>query len=85
MNGLDKVAVTLDVELGGKWLPVREVLRLGRGAEIDFDTLAGQAVTLRADRVAVAEGLLVPDAAGRLSVRVTRLITRRAGDSSLAA
>lgn len=85
MIGLDSVCVTLWVELGGRTFSIREVLRLGRGAVIDLDTPEGQGVTLWVNRIRVAEGRLLPDETGQIRVEVTRLLTRQAGSSALAA
>lgn len=85
MIGLDKVSVTLSAELGGRMFPLGEVLGFGRGAVIEMETPGPQIVTLRAGRVAVAEGRLIPGADGALRVEVTWLLTRRATDSPLAA
>jgi len=73
MNTLDKIEVEISVELGSATMPVHHLLRMGRGAVIELDTLQDDPLRIYANNTLIARGeVRVED--GRLSVEVTEKI-----------
>jgi flagellar motor switch protein FliN/FliY len=75
MNTLDNIEVDISVELGSANMPIHHLLRLGRGAIIELDSLESDPLKIYANNVLIAEGEVRIDD-GRLSVAVTRKILK---------
>jgi len=56
---LDKVSVDIQVVLGNTWMPVHQVLRLGRGAIIELDSSEDDEVHILANNLPVARGTVI--------------------------
>jgi len=72
---LDKVAVDITVVLGTTWMPVHQVLRLGRGAIIELEATEVDAVSILANNMPVAKGTVVVNG-NRIAVEVGELLPR---------
>ena len=77
MAKLDKVSVDLTVVLGTTWMPVHQVLRLGRGAIIELDATEQDEVKVLANNVPVASGVVVVNG-NRIAVEVKDMLSRLA-------
>jgi flagellar motor switch protein FliN/FliY len=53
----DKVSVDITVVLGTTWMPIHQVLRLGRGAIIELEASEDDAVNILANNLPVAKGI----------------------------
>lgn len=72
-KALHDVPLQLSVELGRTTLPIREVLRLGKGAVIDLAKSVGDPVEVYANDTLIARGeLVVVESA--LAVRLTEIV-----------
>ena len=69
MSILGEVTVAVSVVLGSTQVPIRQVLKMGRGAMIPFDCGTDDPSELHVNGIAVAHGRMVP----RLGKRVTAL------------
>ena len=74
---LDKVAVDITVVLGTTFMPVHQVLRLGRGAIIELEATEDDAVNILANNLPVAKGTVVVNG-NRIAVEVGELLPRPA-------
>lgn len=75
MNTLDKIEVEISVELGQTTMPIHHLLRMGRGAVIELDTLQDDPMRIYANNTLIARGeVQVGD--GRLSVEVTEKVRK---------
>jgi flagellar motor switch protein FliN/FliY len=72
---LEKVAVDISVVLGTAWMPVHQVLRLGRGAVIELDAGENDEVRILANDFPVAKGSVVVSG-NRIAVEVKRMLPR---------
>jgi len=72
---LDDVAVDLMVVLGTTSMPVHQVLRLSRGAIIELDATEHDEVTICANSLPVARGVVVVNR-DRIGVEVKRMLPR---------
>ena len=72
---LDKVAVDITVVLGTTFMPVHQVLRLGRGAIIELEATEDDAVNILANNLPVAKGTVVVNG-NRIAVEVGELLQR---------
>jgi flagellar motor switch protein FliN/FliY len=74
---LDKVAVDITVVLGTTFMPVHQVLRLGRGAIIELEATEVDSVSILANNMPVAKGTVVING-NRIAVEVGQLLPRAA-------
>ena len=75
MNSLETIEVDVSVELGAAILPIHRLLRLGRGAVIELDTLETDPMRIYANNVLVAKGeIRIED--GQLTIVVTEKVVR---------
>jgi flagellar motor switch protein FliN/FliY len=72
---LEKVSVDITVVLGSTFMPVHQVLRLGRGAIIDLETSEDDAVSILANNMPVAKGMVVVNG-NRIAVEVAECLPR---------
>ena len=78
MATLDKVSVDITVVLGTTYMPVHQVLRLGRGAIIELDSSEDDAVRILANNLPVAKGTVVVNG-NRIAVEVGEIDAPPAG------
>jgi len=72
---LDKVSLDIAVVLGTTFMPVHQVLRLGRGAIIELDEFESDDVQILANNWAVARGIVVVSG-NRIAVAVKEMLPR---------
>ena len=77
MPTLDKVSLDIQVVLGTTYMPVHQVLRLGRGAIIELDASEEDEVQILVNNFPVARGTVVVNA-NRIAVEVKELVARLA-------
>lgn len=58
-NTLDSITVDIAVELGATYMPVHQLLRMGRGAVIELETLPNEHVKVLANGKQIAEAEVV--------------------------
>ncbi len=75
MATLDKVALNISVVLGTTFMPVHQVLRLGRGAVIELDARENDEVRILANDFPVARGAVVVSG-NRIAVEVKEMLPR---------
>jgi flagellar motor switch protein FliN len=75
MATLDKVKLNISVVLGMTWMPVHQVLRLGRGAVIELDSGENDEVRILANDFPVAKGSVVVSG-NRIAVEVKHMLPR---------
>ncbi len=75
MATLDKVALNISVVLGTPFMPVHQVLRLGRGAVIELDARENDEVRILANDFPVARGSVVVSG-NRIAVEVKQMLPR---------
>ena len=75
MATLDKVSLDIAVVLGTTFMPVHQVLRLGRGAIIELDESESDDVQILANNWAVARGIVVVSG-NRIAVAVKEMLPR---------
>ena len=73
---LDKVTVDITVVLGTTFMPVHQVLRLGRGAIIELDSHEDDPVSILANDMPVAKGTVVVSG-NRIAVEVGEIMPRQ--------
>lgn len=73
MDNLNEIQVDITVELGSTMLPVHHLLRLGRGAVIELETLEDEPMRIYANKTLIALGEVKVDD-GRLTVEVTERV-----------
>jgi len=78
VSTFDKVAVDITVVLGTTSMPVHQVLRLGRGAIIELDTSEDDAVSVLANNLPVASGVVLVDR-NRIAVEVKQMLPKLPG------
>lgn len=71
----DKVSVDITVVLGTTFMPVHQVLRLGRGAIIELEANEDDAVNILANNLPIAKGMVVVNG-NRIAVEVGELMPR---------
>ena len=76
MTTLDKVSVDITVVLGTTWMPIHQVLRLGRGAIIELESSEDDAVHILANNLPVAKGTVVVNG-NHIAVEVGELMPRQ--------
>jgi flagellar motor switch protein FliN len=72
---LDKVSVDIQVVLGTTTMPVHQVLRLGRGAIIELESSEDEEVSILANNLPVANGIVIVSG-NRIAVEVKELLPR---------
>jgi flagellar motor switch protein FliN/FliY len=72
---LEKVGVDITVVLGTTFMPVHQVLRLGRGAVIELSSTEEDPVSILANNLPVAKGTVVING-NRIAVEVNSLLPR---------
>lgn len=75
MATLDKVAVDITVVLGTAFMPIHQVLRLGRGAIIELESTEEDDVNILANNLTVAKGTVAVNG-NRIAVEVSQLLPR---------
>ena len=75
MTTFDKVSVDITVVLGTTYMPIHQVLRLGRGAIIELESSEDDAVSILANSLPVAKGTVVVNG-NRIAVEVANLLPR---------
>jgi flagellar motor switch protein FliN/FliY len=76
MNTFDTIEVDIAVELGATSMPIHHLLRMGRGAVIELDTLESDPLRIYANNTLIARGEVKVDN-GHLSVALTEKVVRR--------
>lgn len=77
MNGVTKVKVDITVVIGRSLMPIRQLLKLGRGAVIDLDARHDDPVWIYANNELIARGEIVL-VGERIGVTVTERVRRAA-------
>jgi flagellar motor switch protein FliN/FliY len=72
---IDKVSLDIAVVLGTTFMPVHQVLRLGRGAIIELDASEDDDVQILANNLPVARGTVVVNG-NRIAVEVKEMLPR---------
>ena len=72
---IDKVSLNIAVVLGSTWMPVHQVLRLGRGAVIELDASEEDEVRILANNLPVAKGTVIVSG-NKIAVEVKELLPR---------
>jgi flagellar motor switch protein FliN/FliY len=75
VSTFDKVSVDITVVLGTTFMPIHQVLRLGRGAVIELESSEDDAVHILANSLPVAKGNVVVNG-NRIAVEVSELLPR---------
>jgi flagellar motor switch protein FliN len=75
VSTFDKVSVDITVVLGTTYMPIHQVLRLGRGAIIELESSEDDAVNILANNLPVAKGTVVVNG-NRIAVEVGDLLPR---------
>ena len=75
MPCLDKVSLDIAVVLGSTTMPVHQVLRLGRGAIIELDSMEEDDVKILANNLPVATGTVIVSG-NRIAVEVKEMLPR---------
>jgi flagellar motor switch protein FliN/FliY len=75
VSTFDKVSVDITVVLGTTFMPIHQVLRLGRGAIIELESSEDDAVQILANNLPVANGTVVVNG-NRIAVEVGSLLPR---------
>ncbi|MEQ8658037.1 MAG: FliM/FliN family flagellar motor switch protein [Hyphomicrobiales bacterium] len=58
-NPIESISVDIAVELGSTVMPVHQLLRMGRGAVIELETLPNEHVKVLANNMQIAEAEVV--------------------------
>lgn len=72
---MEKVSVDISVVLGTTYMPVHQVLRLGRGAVIELEATEEDEVKILANNMPIASGLVVVNG-NRIAVEVKAMLPR---------
>jgi flagellar motor switch protein FliN/FliY len=73
MSALDGVTVEMTVVLGSTWMPIRQVLKMGRGAMIALDCGYDDPSELHVNGVPIAHGKLSVSG-DRIALEITDMI-----------
>ena len=76
MSTFDKVSVDITVVLGTTYMPIHQVLRLGRGAIIELEASEDDAVHILANNLPVAKGTVVVNG-NRIAVEIGEIMPRQ--------
>jgi flagellar motor switch protein FliN len=71
-NPIQSINVDIAVELGSTMMPVHQLLRMGRGAVIELQTLANEHVKVLANGMQIAEAEVVVSG-DAIAISVTRI------------
>lgn len=72
---IDDISVDISVVLGTTFMPIHQLLRLGRGAVIELDAREDDDVTILANNRPIAQGqVVIEDQA--IGVSITEVIAR---------
>ena len=71
-NPIEDIHVDIAVELGATVMPVHQLLRMGRGAVIELETLANEHVVVLANGMQIAEAEVVVSG-DAIAVSITEL------------
>ncbi|MEM6383649.1 MAG: FliM/FliN family flagellar motor switch protein [Pseudomonadota bacterium] len=71
-NPVERISVDIAVELGAANMPVHQLLRMGRGAVIELETLENEHVVVLANGAQIAEGEVVVSGES-IAVSITQL------------
>ena len=77
MAKIDDVQCDISVMLGESMVPIHQLLRMGRGAIIELTATEDDEVTILANNMPVAKGMVVVEGSA-IAVPVTRLLPRPA-------
>jgi flagellar motor switch protein FliN/FliY len=77
VSTLDKGSLDIQVVLGTTTMPVHQVLRLGRGAIIELESLENEEVSILANNFLVANGTVIVSG-NHIQVWVKELLPRLA-------
>jgi flagellar motor switch protein FliN/FliY len=80
MNGLPDIRVKISVVVGATKMPIRQLLKMGRGAVIALDTKHNDPVDIYANDELIARGQIVVTGE-RIQVRLTERIKRKGSDA----
>ena len=72
---LDNVSIDIAVVLGTSFMPIHQVLRLGRGAIIELDASEEDEVSILANNLPVAKGTVIVSG-NKIAVEVKQLLPR---------
>ncbi len=72
-TSINDVEIELSVILGRTSMPINQLLRMGRGAVIELDTLANDEVEIQANNVAIAKADVIVQGE-RIGIQVTEKI-----------
>jgi flagellar motor switch protein FliN len=72
---LEKVPLNILVVLGSTSMPIHQVLRLGRGAIIELDSIEDDEVKVLANNMPIASGAVVVSG-NRIAVEIKRMLPR---------
>ena len=75
MGVLENVSLDISVVLGTTWMPVHQVLRLGRGAIIELEATEEDEVKILANYMPIASGMVVVNG-NRIAVEVKEMLPR---------
>lgn len=75
-SNFSNISVDLSVVLGTAIMPVHQLLRMGRGAVIELDTLENEDVEILANDIPIARGQVILDG-DRIGVSVTEVLLRK--------
>ena len=75
MGVLENVSLDISVVLGTTWMPVHQVLRLGRGAIIELEAAEDDEVKILANNMPIASGVVVVNG-NRIAVEVKEMLPR---------
>ncbi|MEM8800615.1 MAG: FliM/FliN family flagellar motor switch protein [Pseudomonadota bacterium] len=78
MNALDKVSVELSVVIGSSSMPIKHLLKMGRGAVIDLTSRHDDPVLVYANRELIARGEIVI-VGDQIGVTISELIPSQSG------
>lgn len=71
-NPINSINVDIAVELGATVMPVHQLLRMGRGAVIELETLPNEHVKVLANNMQIAEAEVVVSG-DAIAVSITRI------------
>lgn len=74
MESIKAVPVELTVVLGRASMPVNHLLRMGRGAVIELDTIENESVEVLANNMPIARGDVIVQG-GKIAVSITSKFT----------
>lgn len=74
-NSVSRIPVELTVVLGRATMPVNQLLRMGRGAVIELDSIGDEQVEILANNMPIAKGDVIVKG-DRIAVTITGKIPR---------